>query len=971
MSSFLSTAYSDTEIQNQFNPNLAMKALSIRQGRYDANKAQVEQTLSVYKNQLKGLRDSDNEYIAASLKQVESVINGYGNKDYSLTSTKDTLLGNLRNVTEDPIIRSAILNRAKYDQYNKVAEENKKSGKGTYNDGNYDFGLYKSGYYSYMKGETKNLGNLEYQNYTDVDKKMSDKIAELEKLNKDRVIQEQVLDVNGNPTGQMRETTVSNLSPEKVRQIAVNSLDVNDLKQIEINGYVSTGRYADPVKIAADITTAYDSQIKNNKEQLDIWEAKNNQDNLSEKDKKEAKTQFDYYDNAVTSLTKNKSILLGNKEAAATYLEQNKLIDNAVSIYSTVYNQSSVYKVDEIYQNKIENSRADARLRLEYDKFDYTKKKDSGQLEAENLIVSPKAAPKDDIENLEGEIDKQINTYSEVLNTETAEYKIRIDNLLKADPTNKDAKAWNSLYSKNKAKGQNDVDAIRNAMQMTNGDSSVIVLNDANGVPKNYRRSILNVSGKYDTYTIGRSEAIEKGTAEHVEATLNNQETFSAFFNNPNTKMTWYKNGKPSSAPVKDVLISKGIMDRNGNKIGSITDHPDVLKELQRSYAADSILSNKGIGGFVQDQKLKELARTFNEDVSTVSKLRRYQVRTQDGVQDRVTYDVNPNTRTGQYLLNADKEGIKDTLSWSDQSLSGDDSTIGRYVNTDYKSSNSYKNQIKNLYGKTDSNFSVGVTSADKTTHQRLRSLLSSDAVTTATGQINPDNTFNISINNDGNTVTIQQYDADKKTGTTSFETTIDRSTFENNVPQVANKLNLSINQAHYTVGRTKPLDLISNKIQFFTSQTDEQVYLENVNSLRVLGDKALKSFVPYLTQEDAISTITNKLTPAFGQNSEESKVAIAAIQNSSDFSIVGNIGTDFDNTNYLTLALKNAKGDTIYKKNVKGIKDVDTYKDILDNSPQIYFADMVDEIMNSQKTYKMNNGTNSPAYNTLVKNLQ
>ncbi len=98
-----------------------------------------------------------------------------------------------------------------------------------------------------------------------------------------------------------------------------------------------------------------------------------------------------------------------------------------------MYNQSSVYKVDEVYQNKIENARADARLRLEYDKFDYTKKKDSGQLEADNLIVAPKAAPKDDIENLEGEIDKQINTYSTVLNTETAEYKSRIDNFL-AEP---------------------------------------------------------------------------------------------------------------------------------------------------------------------------------------------------------------------------------------------------------------------------------------------------------------------------------------------------------------------------------------------------------------------------------------------------------------------------------------------------------------------------------------------------------
>jgi len=438
-----------------------------------------------------------------------------------------------------------------------MAEKAKKND-GSFSDTNYAFAKYSAGVSDYLKGVDANgnkvdsIGNLQYHNYVDVNKKLNDQIVELEKLNKDKTVQTQVLDAQGRPTGEMKVTTISNLSPDRIRQIALASLSPQDQKQIEIDGWASTGGYSDPSKIQEDIKTTVDAQVSDNKEKRDLWLAEKSKDGISEADKKHATEQYSYYDSQVTNLGKNKEILLKNPASAATYLQQHRVVDNAVAKYSTVYDKSEMYKVDELYQNKIDNARKDAQLKLEYDKFDYTKKKDSGQVEAENLIVAPKATEHEDIDSMESKIDAQISTYGTQLTNETSDYKSKIQTLLKNEPSNKEANAWMALYNQNIKKGQNETDAVRNALQQTNGDSSILVFPDSSGTPKNYRRSILDVSGKYDTYTIGRAQAIDKGAEDHIKSTLDNKETFKAFFDNPDTKMSWYSNGKPASASVKD-----------------------------------------------------------------------------------------------------------------------------------------------------------------------------------------------------------------------------------------------------------------------------------------------------------------------------------------------------------------------------------------------------------------------------------
>jgi hypothetical protein len=959
--------------------NLINSTLAINQAKYDQGEQNYENNLAQLKVQENLMvRDEDK---ARFSKNVQGLINEINGKEGGINWAKRGLTNKI-NAYTNKALDSYTLDQIGIGEtiraFGAEVAKKKEKNDGSYNDTNYSFAQYKAGLADYRRGydaqgnKVDKIGNLSYKNYHDVEKKVSDKILELEKLNKDQEIEEPILDFNGQRTGEIRKITISNLSPEKIRQIAINSLNGDDLEQIKINGYGSTGGYSDPQKINEDITSLLDKDISKNQNQLDIWTAKKNQKNLSDKDKAEAKAEFKYYNSNVTNLNKNKKMLLEDKESAATYLERNRLIDNATSTYAQVYNKSEVFKVDEIYQNRISNARADAALQLEKDKFTYTKDKDAGKFEANNLIVAPKPTPKDDIENIEGIIDTQIKVFGDSLNKETNQFKLHIDNVLKTSPNNEDAKEFMAHYNENIKKGQTPTDAIRNATQIIPSSSSILISEDQDGTPKNYRRSILDISGKYDTYVVGRAEAIKVGTAQHIEETLNNSTTFKAFFDNPETKMMWYgKNGKEGAFSVKEVLINNGLMNTKGEKIGDIKNVPSVLAALQKSYAADNVINNSnGLGGYEHTPDLKKLANLFGESVDNVSKSRIRTVMTNYGNQEQVTYDLNPNTKTGAYLLKANEQGIKESWVWSDQSLNKDDATISQYGKSDYKNTKVYKDSLEKLYGKIDQNYSIGITKEDKNTYARVNAILSSDAVDKKIGDRDPENTFNVSLNTTGDKYIISQNGNDKEKGTVTFQTQIDKATFDLNLPQVGKKLNTNIISAHYTVGRTKDLDLLSQPIRFLDTSVNEQVYRENAYSLGSMTQESAK-FIPFLQQNTAVKVITDRITPAFGANSEESRVITNAMKNSSDFSITGKISKDFDTSHFLTLMLKNKKGETIFKKTVNNVEDVDNYKQMLDNTPQVLYADMINDIMSYQISSKMLNQENSPYYEELVKNLK
>lgn len=242
MSSFLSANYTPVTIESTNNVPLMAKVLSIKQGKYDANKAEIEQQMALYNNNLKGLRDSDNQYIASRLKEAEGVINGYGNKDYSITATKDTLLGNLKSITEDPIVKSAVLNRAKYDQANAQVAEKKKKNDGSYSDVNYQDMLDQGGYNAYMKGETKDLGELRYNDYVDVRAEKSKVTSEyVTKM----LLTPQYLGTDQSNPAFYKDSYGNKVEKETVEKFVDSQLSQKDLTQLQIEARQTIGKWDD------------------------------------------------------------------------------------------------------------------------------------------------------------------------------------------------------------------------------------------------------------------------------------------------------------------------------------------------------------------------------------------------------------------------------------------------------------------------------------------------------------------------------------------------------------------------------------------------------------------------------------------------------------------------------------------------------------------------------------------------------
>lgn len=170
MSSYLSQPYQAGQPLELPNVGIIRANVKELQTQYDYNKSIIDQTLAKYES-LRGLSDSDNEYIAAKVKEAESIMKSYGRKngDLSMSTTRDTMLSALEGVYKDPVVQNAVQNKAVYDNFNAgVAKIKEKDGGKYYSNTNYQDALEQGGVQAYMQGKTKKLGNLNYNEYVNL-----------------------------------------------------------------------------------------------------------------------------------------------------------------------------------------------------------------------------------------------------------------------------------------------------------------------------------------------------------------------------------------------------------------------------------------------------------------------------------------------------------------------------------------------------------------------------------------------------------------------------------------------------------------------------------------------------------------------------------------------------------------------------------------------------------------------------------
>lgn len=238
MSSYLSTEYKIQAPQESVNVQLVGGVLNKLQNKYDVNKSLIEQTIAKYE-MLRGLSDSDNAYIASVVKEAEASQENYSklNGDLSRSSVVDTMQSVWKGVYNDPIVKNAVMQKAKYDNYNLQVDEIKKKKLKLYSNMNYQDSLEQAGLDKYMKGEVKTLGNLQYNEYVNLPEKLNKKADEYAKsMGFERIMGSNEKDYY------YEDIKGKKVTKEEIYSKLESELDEKDKVQLQINTRQSLGK---------------------------------------------------------------------------------------------------------------------------------------------------------------------------------------------------------------------------------------------------------------------------------------------------------------------------------------------------------------------------------------------------------------------------------------------------------------------------------------------------------------------------------------------------------------------------------------------------------------------------------------------------------------------------------------------------------------------------------------------------------
>jgi len=249
--------------------NLAINTIDTLQTRYDANKAIVDQMLSQYE-MLKGIRDSDNEYIANKVAQVKSQIDSYGNLRLEHASTRDSITKTLQGVLKDPIVRDAVLSKNIQDGFNAEMKKKQEKGDGSFNVKNYQDALEQGGLEEYKAGKTNKLTGFTYFDYVDVTTSLSEKAS---KYAKDFGLQERYLGTDTSNPYYYEDKYGKVITKEEVYSHLKNSLTDKEKTQMAIDTRQSLGKYSD-VEYTTVARDFYTNRLSNMRQALTEVEAK-------------------------------------------------------------------------------------------------------------------------------------------------------------------------------------------------------------------------------------------------------------------------------------------------------------------------------------------------------------------------------------------------------------------------------------------------------------------------------------------------------------------------------------------------------------------------------------------------------------------------------------------------------------------------------------------------------------------------
>jgi hypothetical protein len=220
--------------QSNFNQELALQALSYKQGRYDANAAKIQETLNAY-GDIELARPEDREYLYERLNRLVNNINGLSTADLSSTNVTSGIMGHISKALDENVLKQ-IQNTQKIKSFQSQVQEIKKSKPDQYSDVNYQVALMKSGYVDYINGNTDDLGDISYTPHVDVTGEITKKLKDITAIKGGKQVV-QVRDGQGN----IIEREIDGLTQTELEALVPTLIDDRMRAQLNVNGYYRYG----------------------------------------------------------------------------------------------------------------------------------------------------------------------------------------------------------------------------------------------------------------------------------------------------------------------------------------------------------------------------------------------------------------------------------------------------------------------------------------------------------------------------------------------------------------------------------------------------------------------------------------------------------------------------------------------------------------------------------------------------------
>lgn len=162
--------------------DLAQYAGAIQRGmqqKFDINLAKIDELISKVAT-VPLARDKDKQYLGEKLQGLLSMVDANSKVDLTDNVVARQISSYIASAI-DPTVREQLANSQKISSYQQTAAQRKKDKPELYNDANYAYGLDKSGYAAYMKGDTDSLGSMQYIDYHDINTNLTKKLEDFAK----------------------------------------------------------------------------------------------------------------------------------------------------------------------------------------------------------------------------------------------------------------------------------------------------------------------------------------------------------------------------------------------------------------------------------------------------------------------------------------------------------------------------------------------------------------------------------------------------------------------------------------------------------------------------------------------------------------------------------------------------------------------------------------------------------------------